>query len=109
MSLRKNPVTPARLEANRRNSQKSTGPRTARGKSQSRLNRLRGGGRSRLYGDLLQALMDAPPCRVLETAQAVLTPAQMSHPLFANLVETFCQAEAGVVPRFRSLPPPKDA
>ena len=51
MSLRKNPMTPARLQANRRNSQKSTGPRSARGKSQSRLNRLRGGGRSRLYED----------------------------------------------------------
>ena len=104
MSLRKNPMTPARLEANRRNSQKSTGPRTARGKSQSRLNRLRGGGRSRLYGDLLQALVDAPPCRVLETARGILTPAQMSHPLFAGLVEIFCQAETGVALRYGRLP-----
>ena len=109
MSLRKNPVTPARLEANRRNSQKSTGPRTARGKSQSRLNRLRGGGRSRLYGDLLKALMDAPPCRVLETARAVLTPAQMAHPLFAELVEIFREAEAGVALRHSRLPPPKES
>jgi len=109
MSLRKNPVTPARLEANRRNSQKSTGQRTARGKSQSRLNRLRGGGRSRLYGDLLKALMDAPPCRVLETARAILTPAQMSHPLFAELVRIFCEAEAGVALRHSRLPPPKES
>jgi hypothetical protein len=109
MSLRKNPVTPARHQANRRNSQKSTGPRTARGKSQSRLNRLRSGGRSSLYGDLLQALMDAPPGRVLETARAILTPAQMSHPLFAGLVEAFCQAEAGVVLHYRGLPPPQES
>ena len=109
MSLRRNPLTPARLEANRRNSQKSTGPRTTRGKSQSRLNRLRSGGRSRLYGDLLKALMDAPPCRVLETARAILTPAQMCHPLFAELVRIFCEAEAGVAQHYRGLAPPQDA
>ncbi len=109
MSLRKNPLTPARLEANRRNARKSTGPRTARGKSQSRLNRLRSGGRSRLYEDLLKALVDAPPCAVLETARAVLTPAQMAHPLFADLVETFCQAEAGMGLRYRKLPTPQDS
>jgi hypothetical protein len=109
MSLRKNPMTPARLQANRRNSQKSTGPRSARGKSQSRMNRLRRGGRSRLYGDLLQALMDAPPCAVLQTARAILTPAQMAHPLFSDLVGIFCQAESGVALRYGRLPPPKDA
>jgi len=109
MSLRKNPMTPARLQANRRNAQKSTGPSTARGKSQSRMNRLRSGGRSRLYGDLLQALVDAPPCRVLETARAILTPAQMSHPLFADLVRIFCEAEAGMVPHYRGLPPPQES
>jgi hypothetical protein len=109
MSLRKNPMTPARLEANRRNAQKSTGARTARGKSQSRMNRLRSGGRSRLYGDLLKALMDASPCAVLETARTILTPAQMSHPLFAELVEIFCQAEAGVALRYGRLPSPQDS
>ena len=109
MSLRKNPMTPARLQANRRNSQKSTGPRLARGKSQSRLNRLRRGGRSRLYGDLLKALVDAPPCRVLETARAILTPAQMAHPLFAELVKIFCEAEAGVAQRYGRVPPPKES
>ncbi len=109
MSLRKNPLTPARLEANRRNAQKSTGPRTARGKSQSRLNRLRNGGRSRLYEDLLKALVDAPPCKVLETARAILTPAQVSHPLFAELVRIFCEAEAGVARHYQGLAPPQDA
>ena len=37
-------VSPARVEANRRNAQKSTGPHTARGKLQSRLDALRDGG-----------------------------------------------------------------
>ena len=37
-------VSPARVEANRRNAQKSTGPRTARGKLPSRLDALRDGG-----------------------------------------------------------------
>ena len=107
MPLRKNPMTPARLEANRRNSKKSTGPRTARGKSQSRLNGLRSGGRSRLYRDLLLALADAPPCSVAKTARTVLTPAQAAHPLFAQLVEIFRQAEIGVVLQYgRPRPPP---
>jgi hypothetical protein len=57
MPLRKSfTLTPARIEANRRNAQKSTGPRTARGKVQSRMNGLRDGGRSPLYRDLSQAI-----------------------------------------------------
>ena len=63
MSLRKSPtLTPARLEANRRNAQKSTGPRTARGKSQSRMNSLRTGGHFALYraGFLLLPLTPRP-------------------------------------------------
>ena len=103
MSLRKNPMTPARLQANRRNAQKSTGPRTARGKSQSRLNRLRSGARSRLYRDLLLALSDAPPGAIVETARAVLTPAQPVHPLFAQLVEIFRRAEIGTAVRYARL------
>jgi hypothetical protein len=52
MSLRKSPtMTPARLEANRRNAQKSTGPRTARGKAQSRMSGLKHGGRSSFTGN----------------------------------------------------------
>jgi hypothetical protein len=47
MSLRKSPtLTPASLAARRQNSNKSTGPRTARGKAWSPLNRLRHGARS---------------------------------------------------------------
>ncbi len=104
MSLRKSPMTPARLEANRRNAQKSTGPRTPRGKSQSRLNRLRSGARSRLYRDLLLALSDAPPGAIVETARAALTPAQpVVHPLFAQLVEIFRQAEIGTAVRYPRL------
>ena len=103
MPLRQSPMTPARLEANRRNARKSTGPRTARGKAQSRLNGLRSGGRSRLYGELLRALADAPPCAVARTAQSVLTPAQAAHPLFAEAVDIFCQAELEVGEGYRRL------
>jgi hypothetical protein len=103
MLLRKSPMTPARLEANRRNAQKSTGPRTAQGKSQSRLNGLRSGARSRLYRDLLLALSDAPPCAVVQTARAALTPAQAKHPLFVQLVEVFRQAEIGTALRYERL------
>jgi len=102
-------MTPARLEANRRNAQKSTGPRTARGKSQSRLNGLRSGGRSRLYRDLLLTLSDAPPGAVARTARAALTPAQAAHPLFAELVQIFRQAESDVGLRFRRMLPPQDS
>jgi hypothetical protein len=49
MSLRKPfMLTPARIEANRRDAQKSTGPRTARGKVWSGINAGRDGGRSPL-------------------------------------------------------------
>jgi hypothetical protein len=102
-------MTPARVEANRRNAQKSTGPRTPLGKSQSRLNGLRSGGRSRLYQDLLLALVDAPPGGVAQTARAVLTPAQARHPLFAELVETFRLADSDVAPRYWRMLPPQDS
>jgi hypothetical protein len=107
--LRKSPMTPARLEANRRNAQKSTGPRTARGKSQSRLNGLRRGTRSRLYRDLLLALSDAPPGEVVRAARAALTPAQAAHPLFAELVWIFRQSESEVALWCRRLLPPEDS
>jgi hypothetical protein len=97
MSLRKPPtMTPARLEANRRNATKPTGPRTARGKVQSRLNGLRKGNRSTAYRDLLRAIMYAPPGMVGPTARGLLTPEQALHPLFADLVEVACEAEIEV-------------
>ena len=103
MSLRKNPMTAARLEANRRNAKKSTGPRTERGKSQSRMNGLRKGGRSRLYQNLLLALINAPPGGIAKTAQALLTPAQAAHPMFAQLVEMFSTAELETTLHFRIM------
>ena len=109
MALRRSPMTPSRLEANRRNAKKSTGPRTARGKSQSRLNGMRGGGRSSLYQDLLMALSNAPPCAVAQTARAVLTPAQAAHPLFAELVQIFRLAESDVALRYGRTPPPQNS
>jgi hypothetical protein len=98
-------VSPARIQANRRNAQKSTGPRTARGKVQSRMNGLRDGGRSPLYHDLMRALFFASPYAVDKTARAVLTPEQAARPLLADLVETFRQAETGVVQETGQLVP----
>jgi hypothetical protein len=98
MSLRKSPtLTPARLEANRRNARKSTGPRTARGKAQSRMNSLRSGSYSPSYRKLLRALLEAPICAVDSTARAILTPEQAAHPVFAAAVDLVRQAEFELV------------
>jgi len=106
MSLRKSPtMTPARLEANRRHSQKSTGPRTARGKGQSRMNSLRSGGRSALHKNFLLLMLDAPPCSVNRVAQALLTPELAARPLFAETVEMFRRAEGEVVAQSLYQPP----
>ncbi|MGA2986457.1 MAG: hypothetical protein ABSG32_21865 [Terriglobia bacterium] len=110
MSLRKPlTMTPARIEANRRNAEKSTGPHTARGKVQSRMNGLRSGGRSRLYHDLMQTLFYAPPGAAVRTARAAQTPEQAAHPLFTELVEMFRQAEIEVVLENRRLHPLGDS
>ena len=98
-------MTPARLEANRRSAQKSTGPRTAQGKAQSRMNGLRTGARSRFYRGLWLALSNAPPCAVDRTARAYLAPEMALHPLFAESVEMFRQAEAAVAEQFRWVRP----
>jgi|HubBroStandDraft_3_1064219.scaffolds.fasta_scaffold1026605_1 hypothetical protein len=105
MSLRKPPtLTPARIEANRRNAKKSTGPRTARGKAHSSLNSLRTGTRSALHQNFFELMLDAPPCKVHLVAQALLTSAQAAHPLFADTVEMFRRAEAGTAAICVELP-----
>jgi hypothetical protein len=94
VSLRKSPtLTPARLEANRRNAQKSTGPRTARGKAHSRLNALRQGRRSPTYRRLLIELLNAPPGALEATVRTVLTPEQTAHPVFAGVIDVARIAE----------------
>jgi len=97
MSLRKSPtLTTAALEANRRNAQKSTGPRTRRGKAQSRMNALRSGWYSPTYRKLCWALADAPPYSIGRTARAILSPEQLANPVFAELVEITLEAEGEV-------------
>ncbi len=91
---------PAR--ANRRSALKPTGPRTAQGKGQSRMNGLRHGGRSRFYQGLWRALFEAPPCAVDRTARAILTPELAAHPNFARVVEMFRQAEIEVITERRT-------
>jgi hypothetical protein len=93
MSLRKSPtLTPALLEANRRNAQKSTGPRTAQGKAWSRLNRLRHGARSAEFMNFVEALLAAPPGRVAEMARALLSTKWAIHPRFREFAEIAVQA-----------------
>ena len=104
MSLRKPyGLPPARLAANRRSARQSTGPRSAPGKAQSRLNRLQDRGRSRLYEDLLWKFMDAPPAAVARTARRSMTPELARHPLFAELGRIFCQAEVEAALTRRAL------
>ena len=97
MYLHKSPTrTPALLEANRGNAQKSTDPRTVLGKAHTRLNGLRKGTRSPFYRSLLEVLFNAPPCRMEQMAKAVLSAEAAAHPMIARTVELFCQAEAEV-------------
>jgi hypothetical protein len=96
-------MTPARLAANRRNALKSTGPRSARGKAQSRMNGLRSGWSSPSYRNLWRPMLEAPPCAVDATARAVLTPEQAAHLRFTELVDIFRQAEIEVAAQSRQL------
>ena len=94
-------LSPPRLAAHCRSARKSTGPRSARGKAQSRLNRLRDGSRSRLFQDLRWTLMDPPAAAVAGTARRTMTPELAGHPLFAKLGQIFYQAgvEVGLTRR----------
>ena len=86
MSLRRSPTrTPALLAAIRQNSKKSTGPRTARGKAWSRLNRLRHGTRSPEYIRFFKALFDAPDGRMTAHAQTLLASMPVVHPVYWTL------------------------
>ena len=95
--------SPARLAANRRKARQSTGPRSARGRAQSRLNRLGDGSRSHLFQDLRWKPMDAPPAAVAQTARTLVTPELAGHPLFEDLGRIFCRAGAEVALARRTL------
>lgn len=102
MSLRKSPtLTPALMASNRNNAKKSTGPRTARGKAWSGLNRMRHGGRSREYRKIMEALFCAPPCQMAETAMALLANKPAIHPIIEELARLFIQAETDICSRTR--------
>ena len=104
MLLRKSPtLTPALLEANRRNARKSTGPRTARGKAQTRMNAFQSGDRSRLRVDLCLALLNAPPGRVEDWAQALMTPEMAWNQHLREVAEIFIQAERETGQHFHEL------
>ena len=94
MSLRKSPrLTPAFLAANRRNAQKSTGPRTAGGKARARLNRLRHGRRSPLFTRFRTALRENPS-RSRWVSQSLLTLEDTRHLLFAYYLRQWGQVWA---------------
>ena len=94
MSLRKSPtLTPALLAANRRNARKSPGPRTMRGKAQTRMNALRTGDRSRLRWNLWLALLNAPPGQVQAWAESLMTPEMALHQHLRETAEIVIEAE----------------
>ena len=95
MSLLKPRVmTPARRAANLRNAQKSTGPRTARGKAQSRLNGLRHGFCSPIYRRFWLALFEAPPgTPVAKTICNLLKAEEYYHPVYARLIGVHFEME----------------
>ena len=94
MSLRKSPTrTPALLAANRRNAQKSTGPRTRRGKAWSRLNHLKHGMDSPEFLKFCYALLIAAPGQVGLTAEALLRTKGVRHRLFVERAELAVQTE----------------
>ncbi len=102
MSLRKSPtMTPARIEANRRNAQKSTGPRTARGKIQARLNGLGKGPRSRFYHDFMMLLMETPPDEIDRTAREILTSEEADSRLFKGLIRMIHETDRALVMELR--------
>ena len=90
-------MTEARLEANRRNAKKSTGPRTETGKIRSRMNGFRHGMRSPEYGRLLIALCDAEPGAVLRAEEMLLSVGRRTHPAYIDLVELFVEVESQMV------------
>jgi hypothetical protein len=102
MSLRKPPtMTPARLEANRRNARKSTGPRTTRGKAQARLNGLGRGPRSSFYYDFMMLLMETPSHELQRTAREILTPEEADSRLVKGLLRMIHHADLALVMELR--------
>jgi len=87
------PVSSSRLAANRRNAQKSTGPRTAAGKSRSSLNALRKGRRSQTIKLLWNIILNAPPGQVVKIARRIMTPAQLALPYVAFMLNEFRSGE----------------
>ncbi len=94
MSLRKSPtLTPALLEACRRNARKSRGPRTPEGKANVRFNALKHKGRSEIFRWFYEAVHYAPPGQMGMTARALLTPDMARLDAFRNLAQVATECE----------------
>ena len=110
MSVLKPPAwTPPRLDAQRPNTPRSTCPRTARGKAQSRTTSLRIGTRSRPDQDLILKLRDALPGAVDRMAPAALTPSHAAHPCLDEGPQILRQAGREVVRVRRRFRPEGDS
>ena len=104
MSLRKSPTrTPALMAANRANARKSTGPRTAKGKAASRMNRLRHGTHSTELADLFAAIMFVPPGRMRSTVKTFLKSKEVIHPLLEAAAKIALFEEVGYCESLRWL------
>ena len=94
MALRKSPtLTPALLAACRRNAKKSTGPRTALGKANVRMNALRQGGRSQVWRNFALAVFNAAPGGIERAVRRWLTPDLAWHQPFASYAEIAIEAD----------------
>jgi len=81
-------LTPAQLQANRRNAQRSTNPRTAPGKARSRLSGMRHGHCSPQYRQFWYALFEATPgCPAEFTVDQTLAVQEALHPVYSNLIK----------------------
>jgi hypothetical protein len=90
MLLRKSPkLTPALLAANRRNAQRSTGPRTFEGIAHARLNGLRHGRRSPLFARFRSAFFEQPNS-IRSVSQRLLRREEARHPLLARYLNPRC-------------------
>ncbi|HUI40450.1 MAG TPA: hypothetical protein VL523_00625 [Terriglobia bacterium] len=83
-------MTPELILANRANAMRSTGPRTEAGRQRSRMNALRSGSRCATYDRVQIALMECLPAEVRETAAAILTPEELDHPAYRQLIDYWC-------------------
>ena len=90
--IRRHPLSERELAARRSNAQRSTGPRTARGKARSRFNGLKHGGRSERMADFLKkhgmSLRD-----LYSLSRLIRLPGETSDPILAAVYKGWLRRE----------------